>query len=99
VWADLPGGFPDGICLDAERAIWYGDTRGGCVRVREGGEVAQTIDVGPGCFACMLGGEDRRTLFLMASGRPDLPRWGTSDALRTGRVLIVDAPAPGAGWP
>jgi sugar lactone lactonase YvrE len=99
VWADLPGQFPDGICLDADHAIWYGNTRGGCVRVREGGEVAQTIDVGPGCFACMLGGAHRRTLFLMASARPDLARWGTSDAPRTGRVLTVDAPAPGVGWP
>jgi sugar lactone lactonase YvrE len=99
VWADLADGIPDGICLDGENAVWYGNPRGSCVRVREGGEVLQTIDVGRGCFACMLGGTDRRTLFLMANDRPDITRWGTSDAPRTGQVLSIDAPAPGAGWP
>jgi sugar lactone lactonase YvrE len=45
-WADLPGAFPDGICLDAEGAVWYADVPGKhCVRVREGGEVLQTIDL------------------------------------------------------
>src|SRR6266496_5699299 len=68
VWADLDGGFPDGICLDAESAVWYGDVPNKrCVRVREGGEVLQTIDLDRGCFACTLGGVDRRTLFLMAA--------------------------------
>jgi sugar lactone lactonase YvrE len=99
VWADLDGGHPDGICLDADSAVWYGDPRGGCVRVREGGEILQRLDVGPGCFACMLGGVDRSTLFLMVSGRPDPSTWGTGDPPRTGQVLAVEAPAPGVGWP
>ena len=52
VWADLGDGVPDGICLDAENAIWYGDVPNQrCVRVREGGEVLQTIDLDRGCFA------------------------------------------------
>jgi sugar lactone lactonase YvrE len=56
--------LPDGICLDAEGAIWYADVSNRrCVRVREGGEVLQTIDLD--CFACMLGGADRRTLFMV----------------------------------
>src|ERR1039458_1648593 len=68
VWADLDGGFPDGICLDFESAIWYADVPNKrCVRVREGGEVLQTIDLDRGCFACMLGGADRRTLFMMTA--------------------------------
>ena len=59
VWADLGDGVPDGICLDAENAVWYGDVPNQrCVRVREGGEVLQTIDLDRGCFACMLGGAD-----------------------------------------
>jgi sugar lactone lactonase YvrE len=99
VWADLAGGRPDGICLDADNAIWYGDPRGWCVRVREGGEVLHTLDVGPGCFACMLGGVDRGTLFLMASARPEPSTWGTSDPPRTGQVLAIEAPARGVGWP
>jgi sugar lactone lactonase YvrE len=97
VWADLDG-FPDGICLDAENAIWYGDVPNKrCVRVREGGEVLQMIDLDRGCFACMLGGVDKRTLFLIAA------EWdgaaSMAGAVRTGQVLTVEAPAPGAGWP
>jgi len=52
VWADLHDGVPDGICLDAENAVWYGDVPNKrCVRVREGGEVLQTVELDRGCFA------------------------------------------------
>jgi sugar lactone lactonase YvrE len=102
-WADLAGSIPDGICLDAEGAVWYASLGPGKgpVRVREGGQVLQTIDgiEGGGCFACMLGGTDGRTLFMMVNRRPDVTQWGKSDAPRTGQVLTMDAPAPGAGWP
>ncbi len=98
VWADLGGGYPDGICLDAENAVWYADVPAKrCVRVRKGGEMLQTIDLDRGCFACMLGGVDRRTLFLMAAEYPPAS-WGP-EAARTGQVLTVEAPAPGVGWP
>jgi sugar lactone lactonase YvrE len=98
VWAGLDGGFPDGICLDADGAVWYGDVPNKrCVRVRGGGEVLQTIDLDRGCFACMLGGADRRTLFLMAADWSDPA--GMAGGARTGQVLTVEAPAPGVGWP
>ena len=99
VWADVGDGVPDGICLDAEGAVWYGDVPNRrCVRVREGGEMLQTIDLDRGCFACMLGGVDRRILFMVAQ------EWGgmvsTADEERTGQLLTASvAPAPGAGWP
>ncbi len=64
MWADSGSGVPDGICLDADNAVWYGDVPNKrCVGVREGGAVLQTIDLDRGCFACMLEGTDKRTLF------------------------------------
>jgi sugar lactone lactonase YvrE len=98
VWAELPGAFPDGICLDAEGAIWYADVPGKrCVRVREGGQVQQAIELDRGCFACTLGGPGRRTLFLMAAEYPGAA--GMAGGPRTGQVLTAQAPAPGTGWP
>jgi sugar lactone lactonase YvrE len=98
VWADLHDGFPDGICLDAENAVWYGDVPNQrCVRVREGGEVLQTIDLDRGCFACALGGPEKRTLFMMAQ------EWNGPEGMfeepRTGQVLMTQAPAAAVGWP
>jgi sugar lactone lactonase YvrE len=98
VWASLGDGVPDGICLDAEGAVWYGDVPNRrCVRVREGGEILQTVDLDRGCFACMLGGADGRTLFLVAQEWRGLEI--ADDNRRTGEVLTVSAPAPHAGWP
>ena len=104
-WAEGVG--PDGICMDADGAIWtgvgeFGDNLVG--RVREGGEVLERVRLDQPCFACMLGGEDRRTLFMLSAD------WRGPDSFadniarltkgpRTGRLLTVAAPARGAGWP
>ena len=98
LWADLGGGAPDGICLDAENAVWYGDVPNKrCVRVREGGEVLQTIELDRGCFACALGGAGGQTLFMTTN------EWaGPANMMggaRNGQVLTARAPSSGAGWP
>ena len=98
VWADLGDGVPDGICVDAEDAVWYGDVPNKrCVRVSEGGEVLQTLELDRGCFACTLGGTDNSTLFIVGqewSGPANM-----QGGERTGQLLTAQAPAPGAGWP
>jgi sugar lactone lactonase YvrE len=100
VWADLGGGVPDGICIDADNAVWYADVPNKrCVRVREGGEVLQTINLDRGCFACMLGGPDKKTLFMVAAEWRGMDKIPEVARARTGQVLITGAPAPGAGWP
>jgi sugar lactone lactonase YvrE len=98
VWADLGNGVPDGICIDAEGAVWYADVPNKrCVRVREGGEVLQTVELDRGCFACMLGGEDGKTLFMMVA------EWHGMDKMlgapKTGQALALKAPASHAGRP
>lgn len=99
LWAALDG-YPDGICIDAAGAVWYADVPNKrCVRVREGGEVLQTVDLDRGCFACMLGGPLKRTLFLLAAEYRGMERMSEVAGERTGQVLSIEAPVPGAGWP
>jgi sugar lactone lactonase YvrE len=104
VWAPLPG---DGIVLDSEGAVWTpGWTEAGpaCLRVAEGGEVLDTVPLDRAGFACTLGGEDGRTLFMLAAdwrmgdGFEDNIRRLTSGP-ETGQVLTARAPAAHAGHP
>jgi len=100
VWAGLGRGVPDGICIDADGAVWYADVPNKrCARVREGGEVLQTIDLDRGGFACMLGGGDGRTLFMVAAEWRGMEAAAEVMQEKTGQVLAAQAPAPGAGWP
>ena len=98
VFADLGDDPPDGICVDAEGAVWYATVPGRrCVRVADGGRVLQTIQLDRGGFACVLGGPDRRTLFVTAAEwRPDLPELVPAGS---GQVSTARVTVPGAGWP
>lgn len=97
LFAAIDGCFPDGICLDAEGAVWVADPRGNrVVRVLEGGRVAQTISTDPrGSYACMLGGADRRTLYVCTNSGS-----GPAMAEKTdGRIEAIAVDVPGAGLP
>jgi sugar lactone lactonase YvrE len=93
---------PDGICLDAESAVWVADPLGARVfRVLEGGDVTDTIDfttdlAGLIPVACVLGGPDRRTLLMCVAA--DWKREAL-EGTRTGRIVATDVDVPGAGRP
>jgi sugar lactone lactonase YvrE len=88
---------PDGCGLDAEGALWIADALAGRVlRVQEGGKILEELPVSPGVFACMLGGSDRRMLFLCSA--PDFDRTARS-AAREAQLLSCRVDVPHAGRP
>lgn len=96
-WAQLEGAVPDGICLDEAGGIWVASPSSNeALRVLEGGEVTDRIDVGRGAFACMLGGDDRRTLYILTSddSHPDRCRANPTAAIETQRVEHAGAGLP-----
>ena len=98
-WAD--GVVPDGICIDADGCMWASSAQvaNDRARIREGGEVLEHIQLDRSCFATMLGGPDRRTLFMLVADWRGPEKIDEVIAARTGQVLIADAPSPGVGWP
>lgn len=97
IFAAVDGLFPDGICLDTDGAVWVADPRGNrIVRVREGGVIADTIPLpNRQSYACMLGGADRRTLFICTAPGSGPERSGKTD----GKIEVVRVAVPGAGLP
>jgi sugar lactone lactonase YvrE len=99
VWADLSAvmGAADGICLDAEGAVWIANAVAPqCLRVAEGGEILDTIDTTQTAFACMLGGDDGNDLFVMTA--PD-SNHEMRAAAADGRIEVVEVDVPHAGLP
>jgi sugar lactone lactonase YvrE len=97
LFAQLQGAVPDGICLDAEGAVWIASPLGHeLLRIREGGEVAARVECSQRTFACMLGGPGRRTLFACTAHGFHPDEWIRE---RQGRIEIVEVDVPGAGLP
>lgn len=96
-WAQMPEGeVPDGICLDAAGGIWVASPTGNaCLRVLEGGEVTDRVDLDRGAFACMLGDDDRRSLYICTAADSDPAK----TAARSGRIERVRVDIAGAGRP
>jgi sugar lactone lactonase YvrE len=90
IWADLPGAAPDGVCFDASGAIWYADVPNQhCRRVREGGEVLDTVPLDRGGFDCALSPDG--TLYVVTADFSD-PGAMFAGA-RTGQLLSVEVTA------
>jgi sugar lactone lactonase YvrE len=94
VWAATPGDHPEGICVDADGAVWYADVGNQrCVRVREGGAVLATVEWDRGAFACTLSRGANPRLFVVGQ------TWGGPGDQPSGQVVAFPAPAAGAGKP
>ena len=97
LWAQLERAVPDGICLDSEGAIWVASPLGNEVlRVHEGGRVSQRVGCSQNAIACMLGGPERRHLFVCSSSStsPEVCR-----ASRPAKIEVAEVQVPGAGFP
>ncbi|MBU6227762.1 MAG: SMP-30/gluconolactonase/LRE family protein, partial [Acidobacteria bacterium] len=97
VWAPTLPRIPDGICLDAEGAVWFANPMAAeCVRIAEGGEVLEVVETGQLCFACMLGGDDGKTLFMLTADSADAH---AAAAKPSGRIMVCEVDVARAGLP
>ena len=97
VWAELGKIYPDGICLDANNEIWVAaPTSNAVFRIKQGGEIAQVIELEYQSYACMLGGEERRTLFILTAETSSPVECREK---RSARIEAIEVDTPGAGLP
>jgi sugar lactone lactonase YvrE len=96
-WAALPRVAPDGICLCEDNTIWVSNALGHeCIRVAEGGEVLERVTTSMNSFACMLGDDDRRTLYIITAIESHGAKARTE---RNGAIEMARTTVPGAGLP
>ena len=96
VWAEIPGRLPDGCTLDSENGIWFADAFSTqVVRVLEGGEITNVIDLPQRTFACMLGGDDGKKLFILTSTSD--PETGIEPG--KGAIYTTEVEFPHSGMP
>ncbi len=97
VWAALPGIAPDGICLCADGTVWVANAAGAeAVRVKQGGEIVERVITSQGCFAVMLGGDDRQTLYLVTAASSHAAK---ARSARNGAIEVARTSVPGVGRP
>jgi sugar lactone lactonase YvrE len=97
VWAEVGWRAPDGICLNADGNVWVANALAPeCVLFGPGGDVLEVITTSRNCYACMLGGDDGRDLFMVTANFSDKAR---ASIERTGRIESIRVDTPGAGWP
>jgi sugar lactone lactonase YvrE len=97
LWAPTWPRVPDGIALDAQGAIWIASPLSPeCVRIAQGGEVLEVIDTGQNCYACMLGGHDGRTLFMLTAQTSIAHAVSASPQ---GKIVVATVDVPHAGRP
>ena len=97
VWAELGQRVPDGICLDADGRIWFANALAPeCVLIAEDGKIVEVVDTAEPCFACMLGGDDGRTLYMLTA--PTSVSAIASQS-HSGKVLAARVEVPYAGLP
>ena len=97
VWASTMPRVADGITLDSAGAIWIANPLAPeCARIAPGGAVIETVATSQNCYACMLGGDDGKTLFMMTAPTsfPD-----AAAATPKGRIETATVEAGHAGLP
>jgi sugar lactone lactonase YvrE len=97
VWAATGARVPDGICMNADGNIWIANAVGHeCVLITEGGEVLEVVNTSQNCYACMLGAEDGKTLFMLTAQSSHAEIAGAN---RAGKIEVTEVASPRAGYP
>jgi sugar lactone lactonase YvrE len=96
-WAATGARVPDGICLNADGNIWVANAVSNeCVLFAPGGEVLEIVNTSQNCYACMLGGDDGKILFMLTAQSSQAK---IVSVTRAGKIEVANVASPGAGRP